>query len=245
MSGASYRPTESYPEVRGPLGSIPAPPEQDRRALRDLTLAVVIGLAGAVTEDVIDILPSVQRLVTATATPNGTVVRLPSPWLWVALLTVGGALAVAEVMLFRRAFGRLRLRDGRFSDPASLSVLAAIGILTALVGVAVLLNGIYRAVACAGPAHPLTPACLSGTGFTWGIAVLSFGVVLGLVGYVGILISIWRCGRRYGDSRFKFGVILLIFPLLNVIGAVLILVGARKALERVGTGSNAPPTAVR
>jgi len=226
--------------VVGPIRPEPSVPAQESRALRDLTLAVIIGLAGAITEDVIDLLSNVQSLVTATTTPNGAVVRLPSPWLWVVGLTAGGALALAEVLLVRRSFGSLRPVDARFAMPAQLSVLAAIGTLVALAGLALLLDGIYVAVGCAGPGHPLTIACLSKTGFVEGIVVLLVGVLVALVGYISILVGIWRFGHRYNVSLFKVGVLLLIFPILNAVGAVLILVGARKAAQRVRTGMGAP-----
>jgi len=245
MPKPSNPPPESYAPGVGAPRPTPATAAQDRRSLRYLTVAVIIGLAGAVTEDAIDLLPSVQSLVTATSTPSGAVVHLPSPWLWVALLGVGGALAIAEILLIRLSFTGIRPVDSRFSAPASLSLLAVIGILVALVGVALLLNGIYGAVACSGAGRPLTLSCLSRSGFLVGLVTLLVGALVGIIGYIGILIGIWRFGSRHEVSWFKGGVILLIFPLLNVVGAILILLAAQKALERIGRDSSPPLAAVQ
>ncbi len=64
--------------------------------------------------------------------------------------------------------------------------------------------------------------------------------IIGLIGYIGVAIGIWRFGVRYGEGKFKAGAILIFFPLLNVVGLVLILIAARSTRAKLANGSPVP-----
>jgi hypothetical protein len=57
-----------------------------------------------------------------------------------------------------------------------------------------------------------------------------------LIGAIGLLIGIWRLGTRYQEGLLKVAAILLILPVLNIVGFVLILVASRSLRNRIGSG---------
>ncbi len=114
-----------------------------------------------------------------------------------------------------------------------LVLLIFVGIAIVLaVGVA-LLALVFQAITCAGAGNPVTSACLNLGTFLDLILLLGVAAILALIGYIGLLIGIWRLGTRYGESLFKVGAVLLIIPLLSVIGVILILVAARSSRAKL------------
>jgi hypothetical protein len=97
-------------------------------------------------------------------------------------------------------------------------------------------------VSCAGSGVPIPSSCLLSNTFWGGVALLGLGGLLAFVGYIGVLLGIWRLGTRYADAMFKVGAILLIIPYINLIGAILILIGARTARRKVEGAGGWTPT---
>lgn len=225
-----YRPMSGVPGAEVPS---PASRPADLRALMWIEWAVILSLVSSAVSIAVDLSAGLTRLVSATTTPAGTTVTLPSPWIFVALLGVGGVLGFVEVVLFRVALHDQAGVDRRFSTPATLALLALIGVIFALIGAGLVIGGLYQAVACVGAGAPLTRACIPFGLFFGGIALLLIGAIVAIVGFIGILIGIWRFGTRYDDVMFKIGAILLIFPFVNLAGAILILIGARSARRKV------------
>lgn len=193
-------------------------------------------VAGLVVSSVTD----VSRLITVTSGTGGTSIALLPPWVWVALIGLDAALGVTEILLFRSAFRRLADVDRTFSTPATFALLACIGVLLALVGVGLLLDALYHAVQCAGSGVPIPSSCLLTGTFWGGVGLAGIGAIVAVIGFLGILLGIWRLGTRFGDTKFKVGAILLIFPLLNILGAILILLGAREAVGKIERPSTFP-----
>lgn len=75
--------------------------------------------------------------------------------------------------------------------------------------------------------------------FGGGVVALVGGLAT-LVGLIGILIGVWRLGTRYGDGVFKVSALLLIFPIVSFVGAILILYSAYSHRNRVAAMANAP-----
>jgi len=215
----------------------------DARALSLVTWAAVLSLLGSLVGIAVASATNLGGLIAVTSTTSGTSVSLPSPWVWVALLVSDAAFALTEILLFRRAFRELSGVDRRFSTPATLALLAFVGAALALVGGGLLLDALYQAVNCAGSGNPISSSCLLTGTFWGGTALIGLGAVVAVIGYIGILLGIWRLGTRYGDALFKVGAILLIFPVLNIIAAALILIGARadrRQVERASTVDLSP-----
>jgi len=230
-SGASYYSpyATTYPAS---VGDEAAYGPGDQVALLHVSWAAILGLVGALLS-VVELVftPAFSFLnVTTTGTAGATVsVNSTGLALVVAVGAVGFALTVAELVLYRRAFAVLRNLDRSFSTPATLVLLAlaALGIVfLVLIG---LLGVISQAITCAGPGNTITSDCINGGALLGLLAVLVVTAIIALVGFIGLLIGIWRLGTRYNETMFKVGAILLIFPVLNVVGLILILMAARSA----------------
>ena len=107
-----------------------------------------------------------------------------------------------------------------------------------------LLTQLSSAVTCLNNASTnnttAAASCITGT-LAGLILIVGIAAILALVGYIGLLIGLWRLGTRYDSGLFKAGAILAIFPLLNLVGAILILVAAHTARERL---NSTPPSPV-
>lgn len=215
----------------------------DQSALSRVTWAALLGLVGALLSFVELFFTRASSFVAVSGGGSNASfsLDLSALYLAVALGGVGVFFALVELGLLRVAFRTLASHDGRFSTPSKLVLLAIVAlILLVVIGFAILAV-LYAAIACAGTGHPITTACIN-LGNLLGLLALFVivGIVL-LVGYIGLLIGIWRLGTRYDEAMFKVGGILLIFPVLNIVALILILVAARSAREKLGRPSF-PPT---
>jgi hypothetical protein len=161
------------------------------------------------------------------------------------VLVAGLALTILAYIKFRQAFARLRGVDTQFRTPATLCLLAIIGLILLLPTLVALLEIATALVNCAGTSGVVPQSCLNSTGELLGVAgLLLIAGVLALIGYIGTLVGIWRFGNRYNETMFRIGAILLIIPYLNAIGAILLMIGAHGAKGRLpGSPGGLPPTA--
>jgi Protein of unknown function (DUF973) len=217
-------------------------PERDRRALHLVFLSAVVGIASAVISVGTTTLNTISPLLSTSTTSTGTTYSLGPAYEWWALILIGGALGVAWILLLRAGFAALAPIDRRFSSPATLGWLAIIGIVLALGGLALLFHSLQTAAGCVGTNNTTLANCFLSSGILASFGVLAVGGILALIGYIGLLIGVWRLGRRYGDDLFRIGAVLYIFPVLNLVGEILVLVAARKASARFGGGT--PPAGV-
>jgi len=218
----------------------PTTRDADREALTYLLWAAIIWLcSGAVTLVLLD---GTAALYTVDTTSSGsTFVFHP---LFYVVAVASGALSIVQVLLLRGSFHRLAPVDPRFSTPSTLALLLIAGFVIVLLGLVPLLQGAQSITGCIASSNNTTlPASCGGIGQALiGIVLVLVGGIIALIGYIGCLLGIWRFGSRYGNDLFKVGAILLIFPLLNVVGAILILVGASSVRARVeAMGTPGPP----
>lgn len=210
-------------------------------ALSNVAWAAIIGLIGAILSLVELFARNTVSLLGVSAGTMGTSLSLNLSALYfvAALAAAGIAFGLAEIWLYRRAFRRLTPLDTNFRTPASLALVAMISlIIVVLIGVALLVL-LYQAFVCAGAGNPIATACLSGDVLGL-VGLLVLVGIVGFIGYVGVAIGIWRLGTRYGEGMFKAGAILIFFPLLNVVGLLLILIAARSTRARIESGSPMP-----
>lgn len=227
-----------------PFGPTSASQSADRNALGFAGWASVLFLISGIVGVAFEFGSGFTRLVSATSTPTGTTISLPSPWIWVGYVGVLAGIDLATLVLLRESFRSLVPVDPRFSSPATFALVALFGSVIGLAGAGLLLAGLYQAVSCVGSGNPLTGACLFSGLFVGGLVLAVVGGIAALVGFIGILIGIWRLGTRYDESLFKVAAILLIFPFLNIIGAILMLVAARSGRQRVERTVGPPPSLV-
>jgi hypothetical protein len=215
----------------------------DLHALSNVTIAAVLALIGGVLSLVVLFGTNVASfLAVSTAGSGGTTLSLDLTALYLFAITagVGVVLSIIELVLYRQAFHTLAPHDTRFSTPSTLVLLAIIGIIIVVLGAAYLLYALYQAVLCAGAGNPLTGTCLSTASLLEAVGLIGVAAILAFVGWIGLLIGIWRLGSRYEEGLFKVGAVLLIFPVLNLVAAILILVAARSAREKLAAGSATP-----
>jgi uncharacterized membrane protein len=201
-------------------------------------IAAIVALLGALLSLVSLIGSPAVTVVGDSTNPSATAIRITAQGLYLLVAVSAAAIAftLVELYFFRRAFRALASQDRRFSTPASLTLLVLVAILiVALVGGG-LISELYQSIQCAGPGNPITSTCLNLGNFLGLFALLGLAGILALIGYLGLLVGIWRLGSRYGESMFKIGAILLLIPLLNFVGVILILVAARSARGRIAAG---------
>jgi cytochrome bd-type quinol oxidase subunit 2 len=242
MSPAAPAPLASFP---GGFGSYAVPPgsgapgasfeptsstrEADHRALEGIAgAAVVILLTGVVSVLVLAVPESSLPLA---STSGGDVQFAPA---FYALVLASAALSIVIVVLLRGSFRRLGAFDSRFSTPAKYSLLLLVGIVVLAVGLLPLTFGESIGNCMASNNGTLSGNCRGlGEIAVGGLLVLAGGI-MSLVGYVAILLGIWRSGARYREDMFKVGAVLLLIPLLSIVGGILILVAARSARTKLG-----------
>ena len=215
----------------------PATRESDVHALGYILWAAIIGLVGAAVS-LVDLFGSSGfAAIGVVTTPGGSTVSLNSGGLYFLGVVVasGLILSVLELYFCREAFRTLAPVDHRFGTPSTLALLAIIGvILIALLGVGLFVS-LFQAVSCAD-GNPITRACINLGAVLGLIAGLLIVAIVAFIGYVGVLIGIWRLGTRYNDGLFKAGAILLIFPVLNLVALILIAVAARSHRDELQRG---------
>jgi hypothetical protein len=220
-------------------GIAPGPPtpsletrEADLRALAFVWWAAVIFLCSDGVSFLVFAIPASSPTV-VTGAAIGSFFHFGTSFL--LLVLVSGALSVVNVLLLRAAFRRLAPVDPRFSTPGKLALALLVGVVIALIGLAVFIQALQSLGNCVVHANgTFSGNCAALGTLALGELVLLPGALLVLVGYFGCLLGLWRFGTRYQESSFKVGTILLLIPLVSVAGAVLLLIAAGNARTRLG-----------
>ena len=212
------------------------------RGLRAVRIAMLLAVAGALTALLEQIVGRVVPFISVTRTGSGLDYSLAHLGTLAALLAAAAALTIAEIVALRIGFASLaRVLSGE-STPAALAIVALVGLIMVWGGIGLFLDALNSALRCAAGAQPIPNSCLL-TGTLYGsIALLAIGGILGLIGYIGVLIGLYRIGDAYRDSTIKVGTILLIIPYVSLAGAILIGYRVGKLLDRQG-GPVAPGSA--
>jgi Protein of unknown function (DUF973) len=214
--------------------------QREVTALSKVSLAAALGLIGA-------ILSFVELFATpATSLSGSTVNGSPTFVLSVETLYFIGAVAgiglvfgLVELLFYRQAFATLAAVDPRFSTPSSLVLAAMVGLVIVVLAGVGLFVVVYQAILCAGAGSPITSTCLDAGTLLGLVGLLVVAALIVFVGYIGLLVGIWRLGTRYDESLFKVGAVLLIIPVLNLVGLILIIVAARAARNKAGRAPGA------
>ncbi len=156
------------------------------------------------------------------------------------LIVAGVLLQVVSLGAYGSAFGLVRLVDARFSTPRILSVIGLAGFVLILLGLGALLGFVFQAVSCGSAGS----TCLDpGLVLASGIAAL-LGSVLAFVGWVGLLLGLFRFGQRYESGLLKVAAILMIIPVANLAAPLLAFIALRNVPQRfdlrASAGSSAP-----
>lgn len=177
---------------------------------------------------------------------NSDVLPPVSSSFYYALMGVLGAgvvlLAVAWYM-FSRAFFALSTVDLSFRIAG---VSALIGITSAILAGAAIgvdVDAIYNYLQCAGGVTPIPATCTISQTTAYTIYWLwAFSIMFLIFGGIGVLIGLFRVGARYLSPSFWLAGFLLIFPILVVIGALVLLMGSVGAEKRLMSWKESVPS---
>jgi len=199
-------------------------------------VAALLAVMAAVLSVAIVILNAGQSFGASASTSSGFSFGEYQSYLYliVALTGISVVVGLLELWMYRRAFVELRGVDDRFSTPATLVFVAIVSVLCAAGIGSALAVVVFEGIACAGVGNLVTGTCAN-LSLVWTlIGLLVIAAIGAFIGYIGLLVGIWRLGSRYEDGLFKIGAVFLIIPLLNVVGVVLIVVAARAARSKIG-----------
>jgi hypothetical protein len=216
----------------GPPVPTPATREVDRAALTNVLLASVLALVGGAVGIVVLFGAGAFSLYSVWVMNAGSTIAFGA--LFVVVVLVSGAVEIAVILLLRTAFHGLKSVDARFSTPSTLTLMLVVGFILILVSLYPLLLGVGSQLDClANAKNTLAGSCPPGGYFLAAIALIGIGGLIAFIGFIGMLLGIWRLGSRYNNDLFKVGAILLIIPVLSVVGAILVLVASSSERDRV------------
>ena len=138
--------------------------------------------------------------------------------------------SIVSFIILILAFKSLASVDKQFMTPYIFSLIYIVGFVLLIVsvlstfGVSILFHGLSAASA-------LMSAALFIGGFLILIIIAFILMLLGAI--IGVIFGLWRVGKRYDNSLVSTGSILLIFPIVDIIGVILILVGLLKLTKNV------------
>ena len=229
----------TFPPWFSGSASFPALRATDGPVVDDLQVFALLALFGSLIAYVVlfALFPGAGLPLGGLSSPASLTTTESALVLVVFMGSLGTALYLIGLRFAHRALARLQPLDSTFRTPANLTLLAILG------GIFVLIAGwaawavLASAIGCAGsggvPGGSGTTSCCNlGAGLT--VDALAFmAAVLSVFGQIGMLVGFWRAGKRYDETTVRAGAVLLILPFLNVIGAVLMLIGLRNAAKRL------------
>ncbi len=212
-------------------------PDVELRGIRRVKLASLLGVLGIALTLIVPIaLLFASGVGFDFASVNGS--QAVSLWAWfeaaIALLTIGPILLVVAFAVYLAGFAELRKADPRFTVPLALGVIGLIGLLMIAAAFGLLLDVVLQIANCGGAGN-VTPGCVDTSPVDSFPLLVLGGILPALIGWIGLVIGIYRTGSRYSSSMTKIGGILYIVPMVNVIAPLLVWLGARdieKVLEQ-------------
>lgn len=220
---------------RPPIAPPPDSRQADLAALSNVWTAALISVFGSALGVAVPLALSstgyfhVSILTTGSAVTN----TLTALYVGLGLAIIGFVISIAAFWFYGDGFLALRDRDARFSRSYTWTTLAIVGLILVCLSFVAFFVGFAEALTCDVGDTAIPARCLNLVATLGGASLLLVGGIVFLIGYVGMLVAIWRLGDRYGSSLFKVGAVLLIIPFLSVVGHILVMVGASQTRSRV------------
>jgi hypothetical protein len=168
---------------------------------------------------------------------SGTL-RYPVLEALVAAVTVAFLLALIADVFYARSFSAFRKVQPGFGGPFGLVIVGIVGTVLVFIGLLVVLDQIAANLNCL--INTQSSSCISISAFGAGVIAIFFGLILALLGWIGVLIGVFRIGSRYHSSLLQVGAILTIIPIVTVVAPILILIGVVMALRDVEARASRP-----
>jgi Protein of unknown function (DUF973) len=147
------------------------------------------------------------------------------------VVVLGAALSLVSLILYLVSFNVFRKVTSGFGGPVALLVVGLVGLLLIVVGLALVLSDFFRVVACT--TSGATTSCLDLNQLVGAVLAIFGGLFLAFLGWIGLVIGVYRIGKRYGSTITKVGAILLIIPFLGLVAPILILVGTHQIVRQL------------
>jgi hypothetical protein len=248
-------------KLTGAIG-VPFPPpsrfdyEADLKALKRTRLFSVILLAGTVVGIVLTVALFVAGIyavtVTPSAPPSQASMAQSSFLVFGVSLGVGGIVGTLALILLYTSFRTLaRVDQAAFGLPSKLTLLSIIAEPLLLFGLGAIFFAAFGDMS-QSLSQPSSVPGAAGSPFSsqnvFGVlaggALAGIGGILALVGIIGgVVLGLWRLGARYDEGVIKAAAILYVIPFLQLIGAILLLVGTGSAMGKVKAAT--PPVSGR
>lgn len=207
----------------------------DLAALSNFWTAALVAIVGSILGVAVPLTLSYGGYIRLGLPAAGSPFMFASNALYTVLgiALVGFALTIVSFWLYRGGFVHLRGVDPKFASSPTWPLLLIVGLVLVALALVYFVVAIVQIIACAGTSPTIPLSCVSLGALLGALALVGIGAIVGLIGFIGTLVAIWRLGDRYENSLFKIGAVLLIFPYLNVVGEILILVAASNARTQV------------
>lgn len=147
------------------------------------------------------------------------------------LVLAGIIVSLVSVVLYVVAFNSLRKVHNGFGAPMGLTIVGLVGFLLILAGIGLALVTVLQAVGCA--ASGAASGCISLGTLAVGVYAALGGAFLAFIGWIGLLIGIYRIGKTYRSTATKVGAILYILPFISTIAPLIVFVGIHGIAHRL------------
>jgi hypothetical protein len=155
------------------------------------------------------------------------------------VVVFGAALSLVSLVLYLLSFNAFLKVTPGFAGPVALVILGLIGLLLIVVGVVLVLSVFFQAVGC--PAMGASSSCVDFTQLGGAVLAIFGGLFFAFLGWIGLVIGIYRVGKRFGSTITKVGGILTIIPVAGLVAPVLVFVGMHQILHRLQARTPSPP----
>jgi hypothetical protein len=209
-------------------------PDAELRGIRRLKLASLLGVVGVAVFILVPIaillVPGVG-LDFASVGP-GTADSLFTDFVAVIVgLTVGPLILVASFATYLAGFAKLRTAEPKFTVPLALGIVGVIGLLMLAGAFGLLLYLVDQICSCGGPGVATT-LCVNPPSSSLYLDLALGGILPALIGWIGLLLGLYRTGSRYSSTQTRLGALLYPVPLLTVVAPLVVWLGTRD-IERV------------
>jgi hypothetical protein len=126
-----------------------------------------------------------------------------------------------------------------FGGPMALKIVGIIGMPRITLGAVLVLVTILSAIGCA--ASGAASSCGSLSQSVGGVLAVLGGALLAFVGWIGLLIGVYRIGNRHHSTLTRVGAFLYILPMLSVVAPIRVFLGIPGILMSLETGGAARP----
>lgn len=146
---------------------------------------------------------------------------------FVLALFLGLVLGAVSFLAYLAGFAKLRRIDKGFSLPLGVGAVGVAGFLALSLAFGFIAALVLQVYTCGGPGVA-TSQCVTLSTVDFPVAVYLGGLLLAFIGWIGLIVGLYRLGRRYTSTITRVGALLYVVPFANIVAPLLVAVGAHK-----------------